>query len=383
MKNKINTISRGIGIGVYNHSKMAFHTEKLQDLSDRKISTPLYVRVKPTNKCNHRCFYCSYDSDFGYLLSEKKFSKDEIAKEKMMEILKDFKDMGVKAVTYSGGGEPLVYPHIVDAFRKTLENKIDLSIITNGQLLNGERRELLSQSEWVRISTDYTDAQSFAQVRRVSGNNYNRLINNIESFAKIKKKECELGISFIVNHFNADKIYEATKLFKNLGADHIRFSPVYIPDNHELARNAAEYHNKIKRKVRQGINKSFELQNDNFNVFNFYDHDFDSVMNSVRPYERCFMMEIVPVIAANEKVYFCHDKAYSDSGLLGIIKDKSFRELWFSPESKIRFENFNPIAGCKHHCTADGRNLSIQEMICNKGDIQKHTPHTEKHKNFI
>ena len=74
-------------------------------------------------------------------------STDEIKREKILEIIQDFKSIGVKAVTFSGG-EPLLYPYI----EEIMEAGIELSIITNGSLLTGKKVELLSKAKWVRIS---------------------------------------------------------------------------------------------------------------------------------------------------------------------------------------------------------------------------------------
>ena len=370
--------------GVYGQSKMAFHEEKLKSLARGEIAAPIYARVKPTNKCNHKCFYCSYDPEFKYLLSEGKDARDEIPRSKMDELLNDFGEIGVKAITYSGGGEPLVYPHISEAMRKTLEKGMELSIITNGQKLDGERAEILAESEWVRVSADYSKPETFKDIRRVSEGLFSKLEKNIRDFAKRKKEDCELGISFIVTHQNAAEVLDSAKFFKDLGANHIRFSPVFIPHGHTLSKGGSEeYHAPFKDNVLRQIEEARKLEGPNFKVFDYYQTDFDSVMVAKRPYPRCFMMETVPVVAANQKVYFCHDKAYSEGGLLGSIEDISFKDLWFSEEAKKIFASFNPRDSCQHHCTGDGRNIAIGEMIKNLDKLEKFKPESEKHKNFI
>ena len=137
----------------YSNLKIFAHSEALKSIGDGKRIAPIYIRLKPTNYCNHKCYYCSYaDSDLG--LRDVVNRQDQIPWDKMQEIISDMRDVGVKAVTFSGGGEPLVYPYIVTAMRKVLEAGIDLSIITNGQLLKDERADVLSHAKWVRISFD-------------------------------------------------------------------------------------------------------------------------------------------------------------------------------------------------------------------------------------
>ena len=137
----------------YSNLKIFAHAQALNDMGDGKRIAPIYIRIKPTNYCNHKCYYCSY-ADNALGLRDSVNRQDQIPWEKMQEIVADMKIMGVKAVTFSGGGEPLVYPYIVESMQGILDAGIDLSIITNGQLLKNERAEVLSKAKWVRISFD-------------------------------------------------------------------------------------------------------------------------------------------------------------------------------------------------------------------------------------
>ena len=137
----------------YSNLKIFAHAQAHNEIGEGKRIAPIYIRIKPTNYCNHHCYYCSYaDSELG--LRDSVNRQDQIPWEKMQEIISDMEDIGVKAVTFSGGGEPLVYPYIVQAMRKVLDAGIDLSVITNGQLLKEERAEVLANAKWVRISFD-------------------------------------------------------------------------------------------------------------------------------------------------------------------------------------------------------------------------------------
>jgi len=362
---------------VYGKCKLAFHRDKLEALLKGEITAPIYVRIKPTNRCNHKCYYCSYAPGSDCVVSETINLRDEIPLGKMLEILDDFKVMGVKAMTYSGGGEPLIYPHIVLAMKKTLENSIDLSIITNGQELNKEKADLLSNSQWVRISSDASNAKTFAEIRRVPESWFYRLSKNIENFAKIKRKDCELGINFVVNEKNAATVFQSAKYFKELGVNHIKITPVYNLD-------FFGYHKPFKTSVEEQIQRAREeLSGDGFTVYDTYEQDFQLSGNNERGYPRCHVMQIIPVIAADSKVYFCHDKTYTKNGCLGSVKDQSFRKLWFSEEAKKIFRDFDPRKGCQHHCTHDQRNLEIGNMIENMDNLDDFKPLSEVHKNFI
>lgn len=364
-------------INVYNSSKLAFHREKLEALAKGEVTAPLYVRVKPTNKCDHSCEYCSYNPDNDCPVSELINFKDEIPFKKMIEILDDFRDIGVKAITYSGGGEPLIYPYIIPIMEKTLKNKIELSIITNGQKLNEERAKILSQAEWVRVSASESDPETFKRIRRRPKEWFYQREKNLEEFARIKKQGCEFGINFVVNERNFNQIYNSAKYFKELGVNHIKFTPAY-------SDNFLGYHKDIKKEAEEQILRARQdFQNNEFTIYDTYENDFNLTGLEQRKYPLCYIMQIVPIIGADSVVYFCHDKTYNKQGVLGDIKNRSFKNLWFSQEARKKFKNTDPRKICRHHCTYDSRNIITPTLIENINHLEKFQPDSNKHKNFI
>ena len=147
----------------YSQLKVFRHKDLLGRLENSERCNPLYIRIKPTNVCNHNCYYCHYKNP--YLALDEYNMNDMIPREKMLEIVEDMREMGVKAVTFSGGGEPLVYPYIEETMEEILSAGIDLSIITNGSMLKGRRAELLAKAKWVRISIDSINAAKYAEIR--------------------------------------------------------------------------------------------------------------------------------------------------------------------------------------------------------------------------
>ena len=333
----------------YSNLKIFAHAQAINDIGAEKRIAPIYIRIKPTNYCNHKCYYCSYaDNELG--LRDSVNRQDQIPWEKMQEIISDISDMGVKAVTFSGGGEPLVYPYIVEAMQKILNAGIDLSIITNGQLLRGERAETLVNAKWVRISFDSADAETYAKVRKLPLEAFDEVCANIRRFSEIKMKNCELGINFVVNHENAHQVYDMAKMVRELGVNHIKYTA-------RVAKDLFEYHKPFKQQVISQIQQAKEeLSDGSFRIIDKYEGDFDSALVFHRCYEKCYVNRIFTVIAADCRVYFCHDKAYVKEGVVGDLKNQSFRDLWFSQETVKRYQEFDPQKECNHHCVYDDRN---------------------------
>lgn len=331
----------------YSNLKIFGHLEKLVKVKSGERIAPIYVRIKPTNRCNQNCYYCHYKNP--YLSLDQYGPADEIRREKMLEIIQDFKKIGVKAVTFSGGGEPLLYPYIEETMQAVLDADIDLSIITNGTLLTGKKAELLSQAKWVRISLESGCAETYSKIRGVKEETFAALCENIKQFALVKNPNCELGVNFVIGPVNCKEVYQAGKLMEALGVNHIKYTAL-------VSNEVEKVHAPFKAHVIEQIHKLIDENQSNFKIINLYESDFDSNMIFGRNYEFCGIKDYVTVIAANEKIYYCHDKAYLSQGEVGDLSQKSFQEVWFSDDVTERFKKFNPQQICKHHCVYDDRN---------------------------
>jgi len=350
----------------YSDYKILNRLDKLKSFVEGEITAPLYVRVKPINLCNHGCFFCAYSTGFRvkdggeeeHIMSgmhENMQEKDVIPFPKMRELLHNFWEMGVKAVTYSGGGEPLMYPEIVKTMQETLDYGIDLSIITNGQNLAKERAEVLSNAKWVRVSMDYTNGSEMKRFRNVPEKSFDSVIANMANFAKIKSAVTDLGVNFIVHRNNYKNLGGLARLLKESGVENVRFSPMYVPDFYS-------YHAEIEQAVNEQLKEIQTLVDDRFSVNSTY--NINSISHSPnRSYKRCYIMQTIPVVAADLNVYACHNKAYDGTGCMGSIQYQSFKQMWFSPATKLFMQSFNARHKCLHECSNDRKNILINGFL--------------------
>lgn len=339
----------------YSQLKVFYHHEVLEHLLKGERCAPVYIRIKPTNKCNHNCSYCHYKN--AYLDLDEFNPADEIPREKMLETIDSMKDLGVKAVTFSGGGEPLLYPHIEETMERVLESGIDLSIITNGSLLSGKKAELLSKAKWVRLSIESINDKEYCGIRGIKEGSFATLCDNIANFAKIKESTCELGVNVVVNNTNCTEILEMAKLMKELGVNHVKYAPMITNDTHA-------YHREFKDEVTAQLQKAQELYGDErFRVIDLYTGDFRDSVIFERQYKECPMKEFICILAANSKVYFCQDKAYLSDGAVGSIENQSFKDMWLSEQTTELFKQFDARKICKQHCVHDSRNELLNSFL--------------------
>lgn len=341
---------------LYSSLKFMRYPEYLEALRNRQVLAPLHIRFKPVNRCNHDCWYCAYRMS-NLKLGEDMDVADKVPEEKMFEIVDDIIAMGTKAVTFSGGGEPLLYKSLPEVIERLAKAGVKVAALTNGSNLKGKVADAFAQyGTWVRISNDGWDDESFSKIRGIERGAFTKIIDNLRDFSA-RGSKCVLGISFIVCKENYQHIYDACALFKDAGVNHVSLSGVVV-SNKGSENNA--YHREIRQAVLAQIDKAKELADDKFSVVNHY-HDLDERFD--KTYTMCPTIQFTPVIGADCCVYTCHDKAYSDSGLLGSIKERRLKDFWFSEENRQRIYSLDPSKECSHHCVAHVKNMTITEIL--------------------
>jgi len=346
---------------LYSDLKVFHFSSKLNDILNNRLSPPLHIRLKPTNKCNHNCYYCCYRSR-NLHLNELFDPNDEIPFWKMQEIIEDFKYMGIKAVTFSGGGEPLVYPYFIETIKMILDAKIKIGVLTNGGMLKGKIAGILSKgASWVRVSMDAVDPILYSKIRNVNNNEFKNVCSNIKLFAKNKSKKCQLGVNFIINKYNYKDVYAFLSFMKKLGVNHVKVSESVISQDREKNR---EYYLPILNAIKQQIKKAiFDLSNKSFFIIDKID-TFNSKDNCYeKKYSKCPFAQFLTVIAADMNVYICQDKAYTKKGKLGSLKNEKFKDVWFSKNTKRKLLSINPAKDCNHHCTQYKKNILLIDYI--------------------
>lgn len=344
---------------LYSKAKIFHFKEKLGALSAEKgeVQAPLHIRLKPTNYCNHACRYCAYSEKTLAAFGKNDVPRTFIPWEKLSKILDDCVAMQVKAITFSGGGEPLLYPHIKPLIKKLAASPIRFATLTNGSLLKGEVAELLAQhGTWVRVSMDGWDGKSYARYRGVSEKAFDELLENLSGFKKLGGK-CYLGVSYIIDEENGSHVYEILRLLKETGVNSVKLSACLVSDK---AWKNNEYHVRFFPNVAKQVERALvELHDSTFEIFNAYramEEKFD------KDYEWCPFLQILPVIGADLGVYTCPDKAYNQEvGLLGSLQERSFKDFWF--DGKEKFFRINPRRDCCHHCEANNKNKLIFEYL--------------------
>ena len=346
---------------LYSNLKFLRFTRQLEALGARRLEAPVHIRIKPINRCNHNCWYCAYRVD-NLQLGEDMNVNDRIPTDKMFEIVEDVVDMGVRAVTFSGGGEPLLYKELPEVMRRLAAGGVRLGTLTNGANLRRAMADAWDEhGTWIRVSMDAWDDDSYTRSRGAPEGGFTRLMGNLEAFAA-RGSRCVLGVSFIIGRDNHTRLAEVAARLKDLGVNHVKMSGAVV--SNDVAENN-RYHHAIADEVRRQIERAQALVGPGFTVLDHY-HDLDERFE--KSYPTCPMLQFLVVIGADCAVYTCQDKAYTEAGRLGSIAGRRFKDFWFSEENHARVYGLDPSTQCRHHCVAHGKNQLLHEYLSTDPD---------------
>lgn len=341
---------------VYSPHKFLRFQDRIDAWRQGRLAAPVHVRIKPYNHCNHNCWYCAYRNDALHL-GDDMDEKDQLPAAKMAEIVEDLIEMKVKAVTFSGGGEPLLYKPLPETVEALAKGGIRIGSLTNGSNLKGRVAEALARhATWVRVSVDAWDNDSYVKSRGARPGDFDRLIANMRAFVATGTK-CVLGVSYIVGHDNHAHLADICRIFKDVGVNHVKVAAAVVAN--DVAANN-RYHQQIMAEVTRQIETAKALDGDGFRVVNHY-HETDERFE--KHYHTCPFLQFLTVIGADQCVYTCQDKAYTKEGMLGSIAGRRFKDFWFSEDNRAMVHGFDPSVNCQHHCVAHVKNLALHSML--------------------
>ena len=114
-----------------------------------KIPAAQSLQVALTEKCNLSCKFCSVVN------REKKYEFDY---DNLIQATRQFISLGIDTVEITGGGDPLLYPHLNDYVRFLIKKNLQIGLITNGIGINEIiDKNVLNNLSWIRISANVYD----------------------------------------------------------------------------------------------------------------------------------------------------------------------------------------------------------------------------------
>ncbi len=199
---------------------------------------PRELMVETTMKCNYDCIHC-----FRRLLVKEELG--EMDSRTFNKLIEQSVDVGVEKISFSGWGEPLVHPNIIDFIEEAKNNGIKILLNTNGSLLDHYGEELFKLGiDEIVVSMDAAEETIYASIRR--GGHLALVVKGLKKINELKKKYSStnpiLKFQFTINTLNYKQLPKLVKLARELGVVEITVSNI-IPLSEEHEKNLACYIN--------------------------------------------------------------------------------------------------------------------------------------------
>lgn len=196
------------------------------NLLNRKM--PIHLNIDLCGLCNQKCSWCFFKGGIDEntdVMRDPELRKHILKTEIAAQIIKRHADCWEgEAITFVGGGEPLLHPNVKHILELAINSGHHIGIITNLSITFSDSMSvLLDECDWIRVSLDASKPETYKSIRGV--NHFDRVIANMK---RIKPKN--LGISFLVHHSNYMDIKGIFDIAQEVMADYVQFKPVYQND---------------------------------------------------------------------------------------------------------------------------------------------------------
>jgi len=371
--------------------KALYHEESMKKILNKEQPYPTHIELVISDLCNHDCKFCSYR--MSNYLSNTLFQetrggtrKDrnpnrQISKEKCFEIIDDCVEMGVKAIQFTGGGEPTIHPNFVEIVQYAQDKGLDTALVTNGNMLHvNEVRQVCINMVWVRVSIDASSSVYYGEVRGVPEKSFYTMIGGLMKLcaeAKAENSSVVIGTGFVTTPENHDQIYEAVRLFKLTGAQHVR---VGLQFSNDWEKPFIPLWSVIRD---QSVRAVKDFDDKGFAVIDRTQQRFDEFAGrhvGKIDYEFCGFQNFTNFIGGDLNVYRCCQFAFHPRGLIGSIKDQRLKDFYDSELKKKDFASFNAkqCGNCQFH----GCNKAI-DAVKKDPDILNQLGNKPDHINFV
>ncbi|NMB90348.1 MAG: radical SAM protein [Chloroflexi bacterium] len=414
--------------------KFLHHPDRLAQFWEHCYDvTPVTAHLAPTLYCNQRCYFCTY----GQYKEHGKNSMWQMDIRDLKDCLDQLAENGIKGVIFTGGGEPTIYPHLVEAMAHARSLGLDIALNTNGYrcsdaLLDGI---LLCQPRYIRVS--FNNGRALTQ-RLVTGrDNFQQVLDHIARMAERKASlspATDLSVGYVVNTVNVHEMLDFLRHILGIEASvrrktgvanpiySVQFRPVsnfehskYVADEERLARLAAylgeqygqAYRDELEGFLFQGQQASVAtmqlaletiqtqlvpaLAQDGASKIKIVYPErkyTDLIARAEKPYPLCLSCPWYLFIWPDGNLYSCVEWAGNPQFAIGNILRERLADVLAGPARREMADKINQgylhhkcVAVCAHHemnillnrLYADGR----EKADGNLGDV------TVRHENFL
>jgi radical SAM protein with 4Fe4S-binding SPASM domain len=175
------------------------------------------VSLRITDMCNLRCHSCGQWGDNGYLLGEslKVLKQREVDLAVYKNLVDQIVDMGWSPIWYIWGGEPMLYPGIIELLHYIKDHGMPVTLVSNATRVAQQADDILDCCSIMYLSLDGPNAEIHNKQRPGVSKNYDNF-KDVKAALEVlsaRKKERKQKFPYIialscVTVYNVDVLVE-------------------------------------------------------------------------------------------------------------------------------------------------------------------------------
>jgi len=362
-------------------AKIIANSDRVLEFLRGKNPAPVLVEIDPSNACNHGCYFCI--SSYIHLPESKgleTFDRSIMPRDVLLNVCQDMIDMGVRAINWTGGGEPTINPAFKDALEFVGNNSdIKMGIFTNGTLM--DRWDLfdafVNNLTWARFSIDAGTKETYNSIRRTKGNEgWDKMVANLTTLIETNKQasnKIDIGVGFVITPDTYHEIVDFAKFFVEYDLEYCQFKPEIVNREREdgVQRQQDFWYNQVDPLLEEAKN----ILGDKFQINGYKLSDLENDPELYgRRYKKCLGSQVQPCIGADGHVYVCTNHRGYKQYSYGSLYESSFKEIWGNIDKRQevmhQIDDVECFSNCTQLCKPHESNKAVWEIYNNMGNEQ-------------
>ena len=215
-----NSVQTNEGELILDSHKLSYHFDRVQAWENGERISPVSVDMALTRACGAMCSFC-------YAMFQEPQERASIKTKEALNLLDDFAEIGIKAVSLVSDGESTISKAYVPFIQHAAKIGIDVGNATNGWEWEPNKiDQVLPFLSWVRFTVAAGTPEGYAKIMFKSAEHtevFDRAMSHIKYAVDLKKKlnlKVTLGIQMVLMPEFKDEIIPFAKLAVDLGVDY-------------------------------------------------------------------------------------------------------------------------------------------------------------------
>lgn len=312
-------------------AKVFRHLDRLAGWRAGDRPAPVTVEWDLSNRCSLGCQDChfAHTHSKGPWTSKARAllmafdSTGDLADEALVtRALEQMAEAGVKAIVWSGGGEPTLHPRWRQIVQHARLVGLEQGMYTLGGHLSADpvaARTLAEAAAFVVVSLDAADARTYAAEKGVPSARFEAACDGIRLLAA---HGGTVGVSFLLHAKNWFHVAPMLDLARTLGATYATFRPAirfHAPQPSRTVDDRAWVTEALPLLEQVSLEADVECDLSRFTAYrDWAGHGYDT----------CLGVRVNTTVTADGRVWLCPNRRGMAGSCLGDLRTESFADIW-------------------------------------------------------